>query len=168
MYLGVRPQNSQQIIEHRPPCMHDVDAQFRMPNERVLQRERAVQGRSVLRESEIRSTRRSGANVYAHGHIEFLGYGQIGFEARVTGRDPDILVRHLREYGQTPLGVKAAQRVRREFFATELELKAWDESVRRRLPPLLHPFRRSAQNPNNISALQYGDGLPHERIVGPG
>lgn len=104
----MRPQNGQQIIEHGPAGVHDVDPQIGMSNEHLLQRQGAVEGSPIPVESEIGRTWRADPDVNAYGNVELLGDGQIRFEERIAWCDAQILIRHLGQYDEVPVLVQAA------------------------------------------------------------
>jgi hypothetical protein len=80
-----------------------------MSNKRLLQREGAVESRSVSARAEVGSARGAGSDVNAYRNVEILSDDQIGIEEGIAGPDSDVLVRHLAEYGEAPLLVQAAE-----------------------------------------------------------
>ena len=60
---------------------------------------------------------------------------------------------------------QATQRVRRRVVPTKLKLDTGNEPKRRRLIPLAHSFRRTAQDAYDVAPLKDSDRLLHERVV---
>ena len=98
VHLRMRPQQREQVVDHRPAGVHDPHAQARMLDQRRFQLQRAAQPRAVrLHLRKVRRARRSRPHVDSHRHVQLLGHRKIRLESRIRRRDAGVLDQHFRE-----------------------------------------------------------------------
>src|SRR5712692_6750974 len=90
--LWIHSQQSDHFVEHRPAGVHDIDTQFRVADEHLLEQERIIQRRSILRK-HIR--RLETQHVKGYGDVQFLRQSEIRLQALIfwrytLDRGPDL------------------------------------------------------------------------------